>query len=87
MYDSPPADTEPSRRTESETTESLTAAVVKAVTEANGETPATPLYEAINPDALEDLYRRGSPEVRFEYVGYSVTIHSDRTVSVSEFGA
>ncbi|MFH5800589.1 HalOD1 output domain-containing protein [Haladaptatus sp. CMAA 1911] len=87
MHDSPPSKAEPSIRVESETTESLTATVVRAVTEAKDRKPATPLYEAINPDALEDLYRRGSPEIRFEYVGYSVTIHSDRSVTVSELGA
>jgi len=58
--------------------------VITAVTEANDETPAMPLYEVINPDALEDLYQHGSPEVNFEYAGYSVTIHADRTVTVSE---
>lgn len=87
MHDSPQSKAEPSIRTESETTESLTATVVRAVAEAKDAEPATPLYEAINPDALEDLYRRGSPEIRFEYVGYSVTIHSDRSVTVSELGA
>ncbi|SIR98930.1 hypothetical protein SAMN05421858_5027 [Haladaptatus litoreus] len=64
-------------------TESVTAAVVTAVTEANGTKPATPLYEVIDPDALEDLYQHGSPEVSFEYIGYHITIHSDRTVSVA----
>ncbi|KZN22991.1 hypothetical protein A4G99_15800 [Haladaptatus sp. R4] len=57
--------------------------MVTAVTEANGTKPATLLYEVIDPDALEDLYQHGSPEVSFEYIGYHVTIHSDRTVSVS----
>ena len=58
--------------------------VVTAVTEANGTKPATPLYEVIDPDALEDLYQHGSPEVSFEYIGYRVTVHSDRTVSVAD---
>ncbi len=57
--------------------------MVTAVTEANGTKPATPLYEAIDPDALEALYQHGSPEVNFEYIGYHVTVHSDRTVSVA----
>jgi hypothetical protein len=63
-------------------TESITATVVTAVTNANGTEPATPLYETIDPDALEALYQHASPEVSFEYIGYRVTIHSDRTVSV-----
>jgi len=74
---------EPSIRTTRPDIESITAAVVTAVTEANGTEPATPLYEAIDPGALEDLYQHSSPEVSFEYIGYRVTIHSDRTVSVS----
>ncbi|MFH5799097.1 HalOD1 output domain-containing protein [Haladaptatus sp. CMAA 1911] len=64
--------------------ESVTAAVVTAVTEANGTKPATPLYDAIDPEGLEAIYRHGSPEVSFEYIGYRVTIRSDRTVSVSD---
>jgi hypothetical protein len=87
MFNSSSLQAEPSIRAESETTESITAAVVRAVTEANGTMPATPLYDVINPDALEDLYRNGSPEVRFEYAGNSVTIRSDRSVAVSELDA
>jgi Halobacterial output domain 1 len=72
----------PSIRTTLPDTGSITAAVVTAVTEANGTKPVTPLYEAIDPDALEALYQHGSPEVSFEYIGHRVTIHSDHTVSV-----
>ena len=75
---------EPSIRTTPTDTTSITADVVTAVTEANGTKPTTPLYEAIDPDALEDLYQHASPEVSFEYIGYHVTIHPDRTVTVSE---
>ncbi|WP_458208826.1 HalOD1 output domain-containing protein [Haladaptatus sp. NG-SE-30] len=71
-------------RTTGPDTESITAAVVTAVTEANGTKPATPLYEVIDPDALEALYQHGSPEVSFEYIGYHVTVHSDRTVSIAD---
>ncbi|WP_254663234.1 HalOD1 output domain-containing protein [Haladaptatus sp. W1] len=74
----------PSIRTTRPDTESITTAVVTAVTEANGTEPATPLYEVIDPDALEALYQHGSPEVSFEYVGFHVTIDSDRTVSVAD---
>ncbi|WP_266082019.1 HalOD1 output domain-containing protein [Haladaptatus caseinilyticus] len=75
---------QPTIRTKLTDAESITTAIVTAVTEANGTKPATPLYEAINPDALEELYEHGSPKVNFEYIGYRVTIHSDRTVSVSD---
>lgn len=77
----------PSIRTTIEDTESITAAVVTAVTEANGRKPATPLYKAIDTDALEELYQHGSPEVSFEYIGQRVTVHPDRTVSVSDLSA
>jgi hypothetical protein len=63
-------------------TESIAAAVVAAVTEAKSTKPATPLSEGIDPDALKDLYQYGSTEVSFEYLGYHVTVHSDRTISV-----
>jgi Halobacterial output domain 1 len=75
---------EPSIRTARPDTESITAAVVTAVTEANGTKPVTPLYDVIDPDALEALYQHGSPEVNFEYIGYHVTVHSDWTVSVAD---
>ena len=78
---------EPSIRTTRPDIESITANVVTAVTEANGMKPATPLYEVIDPDALEDLYQQGSPEVSFEYIGYHVTIHPDQTVTVSALNA
>ena len=70
------------RTTPTDTT-SITRTVVTAVTEANGTKPTTPLYEAIDPDALEDLYQNASPTVHFDYVGYHVTIHPDQTVTVS----
>jgi hypothetical protein len=75
---------EPSIRTTRPDTTSITAAVVTAVTEANETKPVTPLYDVIDPDALEALYQHGSPEVNFEYIGYHVTVHSDRTVSVAD---
>jgi hypothetical protein len=84
MPTSSPSHPEPSLHASSIDTETLTAAVITAVTEANGTKPATPLYEAIDPDALNDLYQHASPKVSFEYIGYHVTIHPDRTVTVSE---
>ncbi|GAA0238828.1 hypothetical protein GCM10009000_063010 [Halobacterium noricense] len=58
--------------------------MVTAVTKANGTEPTTPLYEAIDPDALEDLYQHASPTVSFDYIGYRVTVFPDQTVTVSE---
>ncbi|SIR92329.1 hypothetical protein SAMN05421858_4560 [Haladaptatus litoreus] len=84
MLNSSPSQPEPSIRTTSANTESITAAVVTAVTDAMGAKPTTPLYEAIDPDALESLYQHASPKVSFEYAGQTVTIHPDRTVTVSD---
>ncbi|MCO8245438.1 hypothetical protein NKF25_15355 [Haladaptatus sp. AB643] len=83
MENASSSQSKPSIRTTRPDTESITAAVVTAVTEANGTKPVTPLYEVIDPDALEDLYQHGSPKVSFEYIGFHVTIDSDHTVSVS----
>jgi hypothetical protein len=84
MLNSSPSQPEPLIRTTLTDTESITAAVVTAVTDATGTTPATPLYEAINPDALEDLYQHVSPKVSFEYAGHHITIHTDQTITVSD---
>lgn len=47
-----------------------------------------PLYEVIDPDALDTLYRTGGSAVvvEFTYCGYSVTVQRDGEVSVSELG-
>ncbi|RBI60140.1 hypothetical protein DMJ13_20535 [halophilic archaeon] len=59
--------------------------MVTTVAQVNGRKPATPLYEVIDPDALEDLYHHSPLQVSFEYCGYQVTIHPDQTVTVTEF--
>lgn len=41
-----------------------------------------PLYDAINPDAMDALFGGSDGELTFEYCGYSVSIDSDREVSV-----
>jgi len=48
---------------------------------------ATPLYDAVDTDALERLLSRDAAgrhptEVSFEYAGYRVTARSDGTVAV-----
>lgn len=56
-----------------------------------GECP--PLYEAIDPDALDKLFAplHREPErhgkVIFEYCGYEVTVHADRTVELESIDA
>ena len=52
-----------------------------------------PLYEVIDPDALDKLFsplhrdtnRHG--KVIFEYCGYQVTVHADRTVELTSIDA
>jgi Halobacterial output domain 1 len=41
-----------------------------------------PLYEAIDPDALNALYARTSPHIHFEYTEYRVEITPTRQVLV-----
>ncbi|MFB6080479.1 MAG: HalOD1 output domain-containing protein [Haloferacaceae archaeon] len=62
-------------------------AVLEAVSASSG-VPATdlpPLYDAIDPGALEALFagRRTSGHVEFRYAGHVVTVDADRTVEVS----
>ncbi len=68
----------------------LSRSVVEAVAEAEGVQPAKlhpPLYEVIDPDALERVFhtssgRRMDGSVVFEYRGYEVTVYSDGTVTL-----
>ena len=43
----------------------------------------TPLYDAIDPDALDSLFRDGAGNVKFEYEGYLVTVDHENGVDVS----
>lgn len=66
--------------------------VVEAVAAREGvETTAldVPLYEAVDPDALDALVRssavgRSALTVHFSYYGYSVTVSSDGSVELEE---
>lgn len=63
-------------------------AVVSAVADAADSDPVdlTPLYKAINPDALNDLFTsRPEPaveQVTFQYVGYDIVVHGNGDVQV-----
>lgn len=64
--------------------ERLSEAVVRAVADAEGVDPIdldTPLYEAIDPDALDRLFesQKGRPTGRltFSYRGYDVCVTAD----------
>ena len=65
--------------------DSLSEKVVEAVASAEGRDPLDldpPLYHAINPDALEALFRNTTGEVTFTYLGYTVHIAPDQKVTV-----
>jgi hypothetical protein len=42
-----------------------------------------PLYEVIDTEALEDLFRGGRGRVVFEYRGYEVTVYHDHSVEIT----
>lgn len=84
--------------------EALSTAVVTAVREASdgdpfedstslSEAEVRPLYEVIDPDALDSLFRptprtdRAEGQVTFRYAGYEVTVSSSEEVSVRPAGA
>jgi hypothetical protein len=64
----------------------LTHEIVAAVASAAGTTPnglETPLYEAVDPEALDRVVASDAPVwVTFEYEGYVVEVDSGRTVTV-----
>ena len=70
----------------------LSAVVVQAVADAEGVDPIElqrPLYEAIDPDALDALFGGSDPDattlpgrVEFAYHGYTVVARSDGTVLI-----
>jgi hypothetical protein len=74
--------------------EPLSAAVIEAVADAADREPAelgTPLYDQIDPDALDNLFGdrhngmpRGSGHVVFTLLDYEVTVYSDGHIVVRE---
>ena len=67
--------------------ESLSMAVIEAVAEAEDVDPIDlrPLYDSIDPDALDSLFRfrldggvAADAHLAFVYHGYEVSIHDDR---------
>jgi len=65
---------------------SLGTAVVEAVSASTGRpvTDLPPLYDAVDPDALDALFAGRSVDgrVRFRYAGHVVEVRSDRTVTL-----
>lgn len=68
-------------------TDRLSVAVITAVATREG-VPAPelnpPLYDVVDPDALDSLFRNTSGHISFNYYGYHVTVASDGTVDLSE---
>lgn len=68
--------------------EPLSQVVVEAVASAEGVDPLdleVPLYDAVDPDALDALFRSGATvdgRVEFEYHGYEVTVTGDGHVTL-----
>ncbi|MDS0257994.1 hypothetical protein NDI56_01070 [Haloarcula sp. S1CR25-12] len=63
----------------------LERAVVLAVARSEGIEPAAlrePLFDALDGDALDRLFRDTTGHVTFEYQGYEVTVSSDGDVSL-----
>lgn len=63
---------------------SIATGIVSAIEAVDGDKPDIPLYEVVEPDALEALYEHGKQRVQFQYADYLVTIQPDQTILVSE---
>lgn len=68
---------------------SISVDIIRAVASQTGEDPVElpPLYDYIDPDALESLFTvQQSGQVEFTYLGYcvSVSFGDERSISVSE---
>lgn len=42
-----------------------------------------PLYEVIDPEALESLFRQTRGQLTFEYLDYEVTVYHDYSVKIT----
>lgn len=63
--------------------------VVEAVADREGEDPielSEPLYEVVDPDALDRLVQGADDELTlsFGYYGYRITVHGDGEIVVTE---
>lgn len=61
--------------------------VVQAIADAEDTTPLelSPLYEAIDPDALNTLFQgRTAGRVTFDYEGYTVTVGQNGEVTIQK---
>lgn len=66
--------------------ETLSHTVLESVAELEAVPPAElsyPLFDAINPEALDGLFRETTGHLVFSYHGYEVTVSSDGAVDVT----
>lgn len=66
-------------------TRRLSEAVLESVADIEGVDPVDldyPLYDALDPDALDALFRTGGGYVTFSYHGYVVTAFANGTVDI-----
>ena len=78
------------RQSERRGATSLSEMILSAVAEREGvdvDELKEPLYESIDPDALEKLFRDSTGQVTFEYLGYEVTVDHERIVEVTGTGS
>lgn len=69
--------------------DSLCLTIVEAVADAEGVAPMElerPLYEAIDPEALETVFTDGSGHAVFQYYGYEVTVDHTGDVELERGG-
>lgn len=75
---------------DSESTLSLSEAVLDEVAEHEGVPPESldqPLYDVIDPEALDMLFRGDTGYITFEYHGYVVSVGHSGDVSLESTGA
>jgi hypothetical protein len=68
---------------------SLSDAVLREVAEAEGVSPEAlnpPLFDVVDPDALDSVFNAETGRVSFEYHGYWVTVDHAGSVSVEPMG-
>ncbi|PSP78628.1 hypothetical protein BRC81_07350 [Halobacteriales archaeon QS_1_68_20] len=71
--------------------EQASRAVLTAVADAEGVDPVDldrPLYDAVDPDALDALFRTDVADgvdchVQFRYYGYEITVHGDGSLDLT----
>lgn len=77
----------PDHSSEPGAVESVCERIVFTVADREGVDPLEiqdPLYEAINPDALETLFRESPGRVTFPYMGYLVTVTHEQEVTITD---